>query len=316
MKKIVINLGQGMDQLKTDFPEADVVLVRDRAELMRELPEAEVLVSWGVDDEMLDRGTKLDYVASLYAGVDKLPLNRLQAKEILLTTGRGIHVIHMAEYALMMMILHARSLDKLLDQQRRAIWAGAETHPQDEIYGKKLGIIGLGAIGQEIAKKASFMGMEVVGVRRTPKETDYVTRVYDLAEGIETIFKSCDYIINLLPHTPATNRLIDHRYFDLIQPHACLINMGRGDTVNEDDLYEAIKSGQIKRYITDVFDQEPLEPNSRFWQLDNIVITPHISGPNLSYMAKAYPIVKTNLTAYLAGSTDEMVNVYSHERGY
>lgn len=316
MKKVVVNIAHGMNQLVEDFPEANVAIVSNHAELMKELPGAEVLVTWGVDDEMLDAGQDLKYVACLFAGVDKLPLARLRDDGIILTTGRGIHVIHMAEYAIMMMILNARGLDKLLDQQRQAVWAGADTNPQDQIYGKKLGIIGLGAIGQEIAKKASLMGMEVVGVRRTPQETEYVTKVYGMAGGIETICQTCDIIINLLPHTPETHRLIDKTYFDLLLPHACMINMGRGDTVNEDDLYEALKNKQFKRYITDVFDTEPLPADSRFWALDNIVITPHISGPNVTYMKKAYPIVEHNLKAYLTGELDEMINVYSHARGY
>lgn len=315
MKKILINIPKGLNQLKEDFPQAEVIIAADQAELSRHLPEAEVLVSFAFDEDILDQGKQLKYIASLFAGVDKLPLERVKQRGIILTTGRGVHVIQMSEYAIMMMVLHARGLDKLLDQQRQAVWAGAEVNPQDQIHGKKLGIVGLGAIGQEIAKKASFMGMEVVGVRRTAQATEHVSQVYSL-DGLKEVFASCDYIINLLPHTPQTHRLIDKTYLDVLKPEACVINMGRGDTVNEDDLYQALVDKKFKRYITDVFENEPLASDSRFWKLDNIVITPHISGPSITYLDKVYPIVKHNLQAYLADQISDMRNVYSHERGY
>ena len=316
MKKIVVNLSGGLARLVDDFPQAHVVPVETYHDLLLELSDADGLVTYALTDNMLDQAEQLKYVASLYAGVDKLPLTRLKDEGIILTTGRGIHIIHMAEYAIMMMILHARGLDKLLGQQRQRIWAGADENPQDQIHGKKLGIIGLGAIGQEVAKKASLMGMEVVGVRRSAQATEYVSEVYGMEDGIEKVVSDCDYVINLLPHTPETHHLIDKTFFDLLKPSACMINMGRGDTVNEDDLYQALVNRQFKRYISDVFNEEPLDPESNLWELDNIVITPHISGPNVRYLDNAYPIVKQNLTAFLEENYEEMVNVYSHERGY
>lgn len=102
----------------------------------------------------------------------------------------------------------------------------------------------------------------------------------------------------------------------MLKPDACMINIGRGDTVNEEDLYHALINKQFKRYITDVFEKEPLDPASKFWDLDNIIITPHVCGPNLTYLDKAYPIVKQNIAAYLNKDYENMLNVLSYERGY
>lgn len=305
-----------LDQLAIDFPQCNVVYPKTLEALFAELPDAEILAAYFVTNDILDKAPNLKYVCGLLAGVDKLPLKRLEESNILLTTGRGIHPIHMTEYTIMMMILAARDMDKLLAEQKNHVWGSTEVFVQDQIYGKKLGILGVGAIGKELAKKASMMGMEVIGVRRNPEAVECVSKMYGMEEGFDVVCSTCDYIVNLLPHTQQTHKIISKKYFDMLKPTACMINIGRGDTVNEDDLYNALVNKQFKRYITDVFEKEPLDPNSKFWDLDNIIITPHICGPNVTYMDKAYPIFKQNIAAYLNKDYDQMINLLSYERGY
>jgi phosphoglycerate dehydrogenase-like enzyme len=106
---------------------------------------------------------------------------------------------------------------------------------QGEIFGSTVGILGLGSIGREIARKASAFGMHVIGIKGTPENVDYVDKVYD-ESGITEVFKESEYIINLLPYTSKTDKMIDKSFFSLMKDTACFINIGRGGTVNEDDL--------------------------------------------------------------------------------
>ncbi len=320
MIKIVVNANNDherevLQRLVEDFPACKIVYPTSRVDLLKEMQDAEILAAYFIDKEMLGVAKNLKYVCGFLAGVDKLPLDLLKERNILLTTGRGIHPIHMSEYAISMMILDARNLDKVLEEKKAKNWA-AFKYQQDQIYGKKLGILGIGAIGKELARKADAMGMEIVGIKKNPVDVEYVSKVYDMQEGMEVIFSTCDYIVNLFPNTPETNKIINKKYMTMMKPTACMINIGRGDTVNEEDLYDALVNKQFKRYITDVFITEPLPQESKFWDLDNIVITPHICGPNVTYMDKAYPIVSHNIQCYLDKNFSAMKNLFSHEIGY
>lgn len=217
----------------------------------------------------------------------------------------------MTEYALSMMILGARRFDKMIREQSKKNWD--HDIPQDEIYGKKLGIIGLGSIGMEIAKKASVLGMKVYGVKSSDDDVSGIEKVYTLKD-LKILSRECDYIINLLPHTSETDKIIDAEIFNAMKKDSCMINMGRGGTVNEDHLYTALTQKKFRLYISDVFQTEPLPEESRLWDLDNIVITPHICGPNTNYMKKAYFIIKENISRYI--NDEELMNRYSFTKGY
>lgn len=301
-----------LNELKEDFPQCEIAYPANQQEFEKEIVDADIYAGRFITGDVLASAQKLKYMSSFMAGVDKLPLKDIQKRGILLTTGRGIHPVHMAEYAIGMMILDARNLDKVLWNQLTQTW---HLYPQDQISGKRLGILGLGAIGKELAKKASAMGMEVIGVKRTVEPVANVKQVYGLKD-LDIIFKTCDYIVNLLAFTQSTTHIIDTTYLQMLKPTACMINMGRSGTTSEDDIYEALKNNLFRRYIVDVFDTEPLAPDHKFWKLDNIVITPHMSGHNIMYMKKAYEILKVNLQAFLDGRYEDMQNKFNHEQSY
>lgn len=184
---------------------------------------------------------------------------------------------------------------------------------QGEINGATLGIVGLGSIGREIAKKASFMGMHVIGVKSTSESVPYVEKVYSQEEMIE-VFKQSDYIINLLPGTKETEKIINNKYFSQMKEGACFINMGRGSTVDEEDFIEALKSGKIRIGASDVYQQEPLPETSPFWDLENFIITPHICGHSTKYFEKALEVIEPNLMAF--DGRGEFINIVDLNRGY
>ena len=218
----------------------------------------------------------------------------------------------MAEFAIASMINLARSFHIMFRNQMHRRWD--RSVPQGEINGSVLGIIGLGDIGREIAKKASSLGMRVIGVKRSPEPLEFVEEVYGQQEMAE-VFKKSDYVINLLPYTTATEKMIDKNCLELMKDSACFINMGRGKTVNEPDLIGALRNGKIRAMLSDVYFEEPLPVDSPLWDLENVILTPHICGKSPKYMERAMKIIEHNLDVYLRRK-GKMVNVVDAELGY
>jgi phosphoglycerate dehydrogenase-like enzyme len=300
-------------QLQQNYPQLDWVRCTDSEKLPALLKETEILLIFlQCDRKMIDAAPQLKWIQAISAGVDYMPLDEIGRRGIVLTNGRGIHKIHMAEYAVAAMINLARGFHLLFRNQLQKKWA--RSVPQEEIHGATVGIIGLGAIGAEIAKKAAFMGMRVIGVKHTPGPVDHVEEVHS-PDDMAAVFRHSDYIINLLPYTQETEKLIDRRFFDQMKPTACFINIGRGRTVNEDDLIEALRNKKIRAMVSDVYYTEPLPPESPLWDLDNVIMTPHICGVSPQYMARAVQIIAHNLDVYLSGQ-GEMINLVDMQAGY
>jgi phosphoglycerate dehydrogenase-like enzyme len=300
-------------QLKQNYPQLDWVLCIDSEMQPALLKETEILLTFlNCDRKIIDAAPQLKWIQAITAGVDFMDLDEIRRRGIVLTNGRGIHKIHMAEYAVAAMINLARGFHLMFRNQLQKKWE--RSVPQEEIHGATAGIIGLGAIGKEIAKKAAFMGMRVIGVKRIPGPVDHVEEVY-APDDMAAVFRRSDYIINLLPYTQETEKLIDRQFFDQMKPTACFINIGRGRTVNEDDLIEALRKKKIRAMVSDVYYTEPLPPESPLWDLENVILTPHICGVSPHYMARAMEIITHNLNVYLSGQ-DEMINLVDMETGY
>ena len=302
-----------LERLVQRYPQIEWVRCKDRDKVFDYLQETEILLIFlHGERELIDAAPQLKWIQAITAGVDDLPLGEIAHRGIRLTNGRGIHTIHMAEYAIAAMINLARGFHLMFRNQMRKNWERAV--PQEEICGATVGIIGLGAIGREIARKAAFMGMRVIGVKRTPTPLANVEAVYG-PEGMHRVFQQSDYVINLLPATPATERMIDRCFFEVMKPTASFINMGRGTTVNEADLIDALRRQSIKALVSDVYEIEPLPAESPLWDLENVILTPHICGVSPHYMARAMTIIEHNIEVYLSG-TGEMINVVDIAAGY
>ncbi|MDW7672552.1 MAG: D-2-hydroxyacid dehydrogenase, partial [Bacillota bacterium] len=273
-------------------------IVSKTEDLEQIIADAEVLVASPCDREIIKMGQNLKWVQALSVGVDAFPLEELMAQGAVVTNGKGIHRIHMAEYAIAAMVMLARNVPVFMRRQIEGRWDRKVL--QGEINGATLGILGLGTIGREVARKAEFMGMRVIGLKNHPTPVPHVEKVVGMDE-INWLFSESDYIVNLLPGTPDTEHLVDHRLLEQMKPEACLINMGRGSTVKEADLIPALKEGRIRAFWADVFEEEPLPADNPLWQMENVVITPHICGESTKYMKKAMEIIEHNLKVYQTG---------------
>ena len=303
-----------LNQLNEIAKDFEVVVCEDRDELQSCLPRTEILITLFTkpDAEQLHLAPELKWIQALTAGVDFFPLREIEEKGITLTCGRGIHKIYIAEYAIAAMINLARNFHLMFRNQLAGKWDRSAA--QDEIHGCTAGILGLGSIGQEIARKASALGMRVMGAKNTPGPLAGVDQVYGPGQMAE-VFRQSDYIINLLPGTPATKRLVDKTFFSLMRPSACFINLGRGSTVNQEDLIDALRAKMIRAAVCDVYEEEPLSAGSPLWQMENVILTPHIAGVSPRYLRRAMDIIRHNLGVYRSG-TGRMINVVDPVRGY
>lgn len=316
MPKILINFDfpeKYVNVLKAKYDGLDFAISTDKEAVFSHLKNAEILITfYKCSKKMLDAAPALKWIQAVSAGVDYMPLDEVARRRIILTNGRGIHRVPMTEFALASMINLARNFHVMFRNQMHRKWD--RSAPQGEINGSVLGIIGLGDIGKEIARKASYLGMHVIGVKRNPEPLEFVEEVYG-GRDMGKVFEKSDYIINLLPFTAATERIIDRNCFHLMKESACFINIGRGKTVNEPDLIETLRNGKIRAMVSDVYFEEPLPEDSPLWELENVILTPHICGMSHRYMERATEIIDHNLEVYLH-RRGEMINLVDLETGY
>lgn len=283
--------------------------VVSRSESPDHASEAEVWVGWDLPDGVVERARRLRWVHSTAAGVDQL-LPKILGRGILLTNSRGIHAIPMAEHVLGCLLVFARNLHVAFRHQVHRRW---EAEPGGELWGATVGILGLGSIGREVARRCRAFGARVVGLRRNPAPVPEVEEVYG-PEGLQEVLRSADYVVLTLPLTPQTRGLLGARELGWMKPEAVLVNVGRGAVVDERALVEALRSGRIRGAALDVFETEPLPPEHPLWDLPNVLITPHISGNSPRYMDRAIPLFCDNLRRYLRG--EGLRNIVDPERGY
>jgi phosphoglycerate dehydrogenase-like enzyme len=274
--------------------------------------EAEIIVGWHVPQAIMEQTRRLRWIHGTGAGVDELLLPGVRDRRVMLTNSVGIHNGWLPEHAMAMILAFARRLAPAIRNQMAHRWDRSAALGE-EIAGKTLGILGLGTIGRAIAARAVAFSMRVIGTKRTPAPVLHVEHVLP-PEGTDRVLHESDYLAIVLPLTPQTRGLIDARALSLMKRSAILINVGRGPVVQETALVDALRSAQIAGAGLDVFEREPLPAASPLWDMENVIITPHVSGASRTYFDRAVPLFCENLRRYLHG--EPMLNVVDPERGY
>ena len=260
------------------------------------LKDAEVIFSVSsFPQKILDQAPNLRWLQVSSAGVNQLPLQSLEEKGILLTNVRGMHGDCISEYVLAMMFALNRQIPQVLEYQKQSKW---HKMGQSMLKGKTLGIIGLGGIGQILANKAAFLGMEVIGLRNSKKPAENVSRMYNNQDLLPFMAQS-DFVAVCCPLTPETTGLVSREAIAAMKPTASLINIARGQVIDELALIEALQNKKIASAALDVFWKEPLPENSPLWALDNLILTPHVAGDMIDYTERAADIFVSNLERYL-----------------
>ena len=289
------------------------------ASLARILAETEVLfTSPLMPADITDRAPKLRWVQLTSAGVDRLLDGDLAKSGVAITTASGIHAVPVGEYVMGVMLAFAKGLPGAIRAQAERTW---RPYLAEELYDKTLGIVGLGAIGGYVAKLAKADGMRVLAVRRSTKRRstgegaglDDVDELLPLAD-LPYLLSEADYVVIAVPLTAESRGLIGEQELRAMKPTARIINIARGPIIDEVALVRALKEKWIGGAALDVFEQEPLPPESELWGMENVILTPHISGGTPVYMERAVELFCDNLRRYLAG--EPLRNTVQVERGY
>lgn len=272
-------------------------------------PGPDTEVALGTSSEIIANLSKmpnLKWAQSTWAGVEAF--TKVAEPWFTLTNARGIFGHLMAEYVFGYLLFIEKDMLTKAEQQRRSMWEPTIT---GNIRGKTMAILGVGSIGTQIARTAKFFGLNTKGFTMTSEscaDIDTYTHTLPLGEFLTDV----DYLVNVLPNTPATKDLIDISVFDSLPDDAIVINAGRGFSLDEDALTEALKNGGIRAAVLDVFKEEPLPASSPLWQAKNCFITSHTSAH--TFIDDVFPIFTRNFEAY--AEDRPLVNVVDMSKGY
>jgi D-2-hydroxyacid dehydrogenase (NADP+) len=286
----------------------------DDPEAQAALSDTQGLITMGVPMHGLELSREvaaqmpaLEWVQCLLAGHEHVTAALIDRPDVVITTVRGIHGPQMAETVLLHMLLLARGVRRQLADQAARRWRPG---PQPLLDGRVVGIVGLGASGQRIARTCHGLGMTVYGISRRDAEVDGVDRLFARCDLLE-VAGTVDFLVLALAAEPGTERLIDETVLGAMRPTACLINVSRGSVVDEPALVAALTGGEIAGAGLDVFSVEPLPSDSPLWGLDNVVITPHVAGRSDRYPEQTMAVVEPNLRAFASGDLLGLINVVS-----
>ncbi|MDA0240711.1 MAG: D-2-hydroxyacid dehydrogenase, partial [Proteobacteria bacterium] len=247
-------------------------------------------------------------IQALGTGVDGIADQPDLPADVTVTSMRGIHGPQMAEMAILMMLSHARHLPWSIRNQDKARYA---RRPGRLLEGKTVGILGVGVIADALAARLRPFGTRVVGITTRPRDLpDYdaiVTRV-DLVQVVGEF----DFLVVLIPYTADTEKIINAEVLAAMKPDAYLVNLARGEVIDDDALIAALEADRIGGAALDVFWEEPLPADHPYWTTKNVLITPHHGGMVEEYGDQAIPLITHNMRCFLSGKIDAMRNIIEH----
>jgi phosphoglycerate dehydrogenase-like enzyme len=308
----VLHGGDHPPGLEEQVGDARLRFAGDAASLTEALPGSDVLLTWdflsgAVRDAWVaaDAGSSVRWVHTASAGVDKVAFPELLASDAVLTNSRGVFDTPMAEWVLGAILAFAKDLPRTLSLQRDRTWRHRETEP---VAGRSVTVVGSGPIGHAITDLLRATGMSVELVGRTARDGVHAF------EALDELLPDTHYLVLAAPLTDQTRGLLHAGTLARLPGTARVINVGRGPLVVQDDLVAALADGTIAGAALDVFEVEPLPDDSPLWSMENVIVSPHMSGDIVGWRDTLVDLFVDNLTRYRAGR--ELRNVVDKERGY
>jgi D-2-hydroxyacid dehydrogenase (NADP+) len=308
-----------VDRLRAEFPQHAFVDVWDEEAIRTHLPDADVAFTPFVDRDLFPSLARLRWVQSPAVGVGSLLFPEMLASPVILTSARGIRARAIAEHVIGVTIALARQLPAVLRFQVAHRWGQDSLEGKSTsimtINGRRMGIVGLGSIGIEIARLAAPLGMKVTGIRRhaegpLPEGVDEILP----PERLDELLARSDVVVLAAPLTPATRGLIGQKQVAAMKRGAFLVNIGRGKLIVDEAIVEGLRSGHLGGAALDVFTHEPLDAGSPYWDLPNVIVTPHTSGAMQDYWTPLVALFSENLRRFERG--DPLLNVVDKSSGY
>ena len=306
------------DRLAGDFPKIDFVQLPDYEGMSREIVDSDVLIGWAIQPEQFRAARKLKWIHSPAAAVHQLMFSELIKSDVTVTNSGDVHGPVVAEHAIAVLLALAKRLPQAMAYQQKHEWAQEilwQEQPRPrEISGETVVVVGMGSIGREFTSRAKALGMRVIAVRENPQKGASGADAVHGPEQIDSVLPEADYLLLCTPVTRSTSGLMNRERLGLMKREAYLINVGRGSLADEAALVEALRNRTIAGAALDVFNQEPLPRESAFWDLGNVLITPHTAAVTDRLWERHYRLICENLTRFLEGKP--LLNLIDKHRGY
>ncbi len=305
-------------RVQQEFQQVSVVHLTDYMRVDAEITDAEIAVTWSIRPEQIRTAKKLRWIHSPAAAVHQLIFREIVESEIVLTNAREVHGAVVAEHVIALIFALAKKIPGSVRLQQKHDW-GQQKMWDDlprirEVAGATVGLVGLGSIGRAVARSAKALGMRVIALREHPeKGSEGADAVFGPAQ-VDEVFKRSDYVVLAAPFTSHTNALANADRLALMKADACLINVARGQLVDELALAAALREKRIGGAALDVFPKEPLPAESPLWDLPDLLITPHTAALTEKLWERHYDLFSDNLSRYLAGR--ELLGVVDKHKGY
>jgi phosphoglycerate dehydrogenase-like enzyme len=302
--------------LQAAAPGVELLLAKDPTEAAALAKDADAVLGF-CSAEVLTAGPNIRWIQSYSAGVERcVAIPAVRERDILLTNMQRVAGPVMAEHVIAMMLAYARGLHFYIPERMAGRWTRDMPPPGQllTLEGKTVLVVGLGGIGVEVAKRAHALGMRVIATRASGREGPAFVSYVGLPDELHKLAGEADFIVNTAPLTPATSGLFDAKFFAAAKAGAFFVNVGRGQSVVQPDLIEALRSGRLAGAGLDVTDPEPLPADSPLWRMQNVILTPHISAGSDLGDELRFAIGIENLRRYVAG--EKMLSVVDLTKGY
>ena len=288
-------------------------------EILKEIVEADIYFGWRITKEVFQAAQKLKWFHSGAAGIGGSLFPELVESPLIVTNSKGVSASAIAEHIMGLMLALIRQLKMSISYQLRGYWAQEEIMSQPQflqtLEGKSLGIIGLGHIGRELAHRAKCFGMRIIALKKyiPAKGIEGVDRLLRQNQ-LQELLKKSDFVVICASLTKQTWGLIGQRELSLMKPTAFLINVARGKIVKQEELIKALRQGIIAGAALDVVENEPLPQDSPLWNMENVIITPHIGGVFPAYWDKSLNLFVGNYKRFVRG--EKLINLVDKKLGY
>lgn len=327
-------------RLRKEFPDIEVVHRKTYDAGERDLPDTDILVSWSIRPEQFATARRLRWIHSPAAAVHALLIPEVIASNVLVTNASEVNGPVVAEHVMALVLALAKLLPSAFRYQQQRVWAQQQIwdeHPRPrEIAGATLGLIGLGSIGSEVVRRAVPFGMKILAIREHPekgngefgsldssgvimgersksRDNSPAVQLFGSAD-LDHVLAHSDYVLLAAPLTPKTRGLISAGRLARMRPEACLINVSRGPLVDEAALADALRNHRLGGAALDVFDREPLPPDSPLWDAPNLILTPHTAALTDKLWDRHYALLAENLRRFL--SSQPLLSVVNKQKGY
>ena len=306
------------ERLQAEFPQFKVVHLPDYKRVDAEICDAEIGIAWSIRPEQIKAAQRLRWIHSPAAAVHQLIFPELVESDIVLTNAREVHGPVVAEHVIAQIFALAKKIADSVRLQERHEWGQQRMWDElprvREVAGATVGLIGLGSIGRAVAKSAKALGMRVIAVREHPEKGSEGADVVLGPAQVDDVFRKADYVVLAAPVTDKTRAIANAERLGLMKPDACVINVGRGQLVDEAALASALREKKIGGAALDVFPKEPLASESPLWDVPRLLITPHTAALTDKLWERHYALFSENLRRYLGGNA--LLGVVDKRKGY